>query len=336
MIPVGEVANPVNGQPYGPIQRRGVAIEPGSEAWLRLITPSKVAAICGVSRWESPFRLWHRMKGNVPPEPPKDAFDVGHDMEPYAANRWRRKNPGWLLSPGEVQFSIPTSHFGFPAAVTLDRRAVRGSLRRVVEAKIARTITDLEQWGDDLTGDCPEDYALQVTAQRVFVAAAQGEQPVTWEPLSHLIAIGPYYTDRLYEIECDPSVVAWMIGECARFHKSLEADVAPDLDNSVQTYECLKQLHPDIDAGAHVSLEPSLAIDYLEADEAEKQSKAALQGAKNRLLAAMGRAQYAKVGDVVVADRRGNGKGGVSLYKGRAASPDNIRQQQQQQEGMTA
>lgn len=306
-----------------------VAIEPGSPEWLELITPSKVAAICGVSRWESPFRLWHRMKGNVPPEPPKDAFDVGHDMEPYAANRWRRKNPGWLLSPGEVQFSIDPSHFGFPAAVTLDRRAVRGSSRRVVEAKIARTITDLEQWGDDLTGDCPEDYALQVTAQRVFVTAAQRGRPVAWESLSHLIAIGPFYNDRLYEIECDPSVVAWMIGECVAFHRSLELDEAPDLDNKPQTYECLRQLHPDIDAGVDVSLDPELAAAFLAAKAGEKQAKADAQGVINRVAAAMGNAQYAKVGAVTVADRRNNGKGGVSLYKANGATPDAIRQEQE-------
>jgi hypothetical protein len=207
----------------------------------------------------------------------------------------------------------------------LERRAGRGSARRVVEAKIARTITDLEQWGDDLTGDCPEDYALQVTAQRVFVAAAQGEQPVKWEHVSHLIAIGPFYTDRLYEIECDPSVVAWMIGECVRFHRSLELDEAPELDNSVQTYECLKQLHPDIDGGAHVNLDPDLALQFLEAKAHEKQAKADAQGAINRVAAAMGTAQYAKVGDMTVADRRNNGKGGVSLYKANGANPDNIR-----------
>lgn len=309
-----------------PVGPRHVAIEPGSPEWLRLITPSKIAAICGVSRWESQFRLWHRMKSLVPPEAPKEAFDIGHDMEPYAANRWLRRNPGWRLSAGEVQFTIPADHFGFDAAVTLDRRAVRGSSRRVVEAKIARTITDMEQWGDDLTGDCPEDYALQVTAQRTFAAAAQPRN-VRWEPVSHLIAIGPYYTERIYDIDSDASVVSWMIGECVRFHESLSGDTPPPLDDSVQTYECLRQLHPDIDAGQAASIEPALAIEYLSTYTGQKDAEKAAQGAKNRLLAAMGRAQYAKVGDVTVADRRNNGKGGVSLYKAPRANPDDVIRQ---------
>jgi hypothetical protein len=65
-------------------------IEPGSPGHNEAISPSKVAAILGLSRWESPYRLCHRMKGIVPPEPPKDAFDLGPDIEPFAANRWRR------------------------------------------------------------------------------------------------------------------------------------------------------------------------------------------------------------------------------------------------------
>lgn len=299
-------------------------LEPGSDEWAKIITPSKVAAILGVSRWESPYRLWHRMKGYVDPEPPKDAFDIGHDMEAYAAARWVRKNPGWHVSPGEVQFHVPPGHFDFPAVGTIDRRTSRGSWRRVLEVKIARNLTDMETFGDDLTGDCPEDYAAQVTAQRLFVAATQPS--ATWFKQSHLLAIGPYFNERLYEIEYDLDVVSWIIDECNTFWQSLEADTPPDLDDSVATYECLKALHPDIDAGDHVNLEPALAVAYLEAKAAEKSAKAAAQGATNAIAAAMKNAQYARVGDVTVADRRNNGKGGVSLYAGRSATPDKIRQ----------
>src|ERR1700739_2760651 len=90
-------------------------IEPGSDEWARLITPSKVPAILGVSRWESAYPLVHRMGGNVPPADPSDAFDLGHDTEAYAAARWLRRNPGWKLSHGEVQFRVPDGHYSFPA-----------------------------------------------------------------------------------------------------------------------------------------------------------------------------------------------------------------------------
>lgn len=299
-------------------------ILPGSSEHARIITPSKVAAILGVSRWESRYRLWHRMKGYVDPEPPRDAFDLGHDMESYAAARWLRKNPGWHLSPGEVQFHVPKDHFPFPAVATIDRRASRGAWRKIVEVKIARNQTDLEAWGDDLTGECPEDYAAQVTAQMLFAAAAQPRGG--WATSADLLAVGPYFNERIYPIEFDPNVASWIIDECADFHASLQADTPPELDDSVATYECLKAQHPDIAAGEIVNVEPALALDYLAAKATEKSAKTTAQGATNRLAAAMKTAQYAKVGDITIADRRNNGKGSVSLYAGRSATVEDVRQ----------
>lgn len=299
-------------------------LAPGSDEWSRIITPSKVAAILGVSRWESPYRLWHRMKGLVEPEPPKDAFDIGHDMEPYAANRWVRRNPGWHVSTGEVQYHVPAGHFPFPAVATIDRLTVRGSWRRVLEAKVARNLSDQELFGDDLTGECPDDYAAQVTAQRMFCAAAQ-PSGVRWLPTSHLIAIGPYFNDRVYEIEYDLDVAAWMIDEVAAFWRSLADDVPPPLDDSPATYACVKELHPDIEAGAIANVDPDLAAAFLEAKAGEKAAKAALTGAQSRLLDAMQSAQYAQVGTLRVADRRNTGKGGVALYAGRGVTPEDVR-----------
>lgn len=298
-------------------------IEPGSSDWAKVITPSKIPAILGLSRFESPYRLWHRVKGIVPPEEPKDAFDIGHDLEPYAANRWLRRNPGWRISAGEVQFHVPAGHYDFPAIGTIDRRASRGRWRRIVEVKAARNMTDLELFGDDLTGDCPEDYAAQVIAQRMFVAASQPS--AKWLSTSHLLAIGPYFNERIYDIEYDLSVASWIVDECTKFWRSLQRDSPPPLDDSTATYECVKALHPDIAGGEYVNIEPALAEDYLIAQAESKAADKHAQGVKNRLLAAMKTAQYAKVGDVTIADRRNNGKGGVSLYPGRSATVEQIR-----------
>lgn len=278
-------------------------IAPGTQAWHGIITPSKVAAILGVSRWESPYRLWHRMKGLVDPEPPKDIFDIGHDYEPAAANRWLRKNPGWHLSPGEVQVVADTSRFGFPAAATLDRRAVRGRARRVVEFKTAR---HLEEWGDELTDECPEDYAAQVMSQMLFTG-------YTTHP-AHLLVLTAWFGDHVYEIAFDSAVGDWIVERCKTFWDSLAAaDEPPDLDDTVATYECVRQLHPDID-GTEIQYDAEDGWRILQFAADVKENERCLREAKTRLLDAMGNAKTAQVGDIKLADRRPNGKGSVSLY----------------------
>lgn len=277
-------------------------IAPGSPEWQGIITPSKVAAILGVSRFESPYRLWHRMKGLVDPDPPKDIFDIGHDYEPAAANRWLRKNPGWRLSRGEVQIVADASQFGFPAAATLDRRGVRGRARRVVEFKTARHV---EEWGDELTDECPEDYAAQVMAQMLITG---------WTKYpAHLLVLTAFFGDHVYEIPFDQDVAAWIVERCRAFWDSLAGDEPPDLDDTVATYECVRALHPEID-GSEIQYDAEAGWRVLQFAVDLKENERVLREAKTRLLDAMGNAQTAKVGDIKLADRRPNGKGSVSLY----------------------
>lgn len=278
-------------------------IEPGTDEWLHRITPSKVAAILGVSRWESPYRLWHRMRGMLPGDEPKDLFDVGHDYEPAAANRWRRHNPGWRLSRGEVQFQLDEDVFGFPAVCTLDRRGVRGRARRVVELKTAR---QLDEWGDDFTGECPEDYAAQCTAQMLFTG---------WTDYpAHLLALGPFFNDRIYEIEFDAAVASWLLDECRKFWASLDEsnDTPPPLDDSVATYEAVRELHPDIN-GETVEVDTDLGMAVHNANDDLKAAEKKLRGLKTQLLDAMGNAQTAVIGSLKVATRSPHGRGGVAL-----------------------
>ncbi len=280
-------------------------IAPGSDAWRQCITPSKVAAILGESRWESPYRLWHRMKGLVDPEPPKDIFAVGHAFELALAELWKGERPGWKLSPGEVQIVLPASKFGFPAICTLDRRASRGSSRRVVEFKIARELADLDKWGAELTDDCPPDYWVQVQTQMLF--SGMNTLP------GNLMVCGPFWNYRIYEIEHSSYAFDEIVEKCQAFYASLSSDEAPDLDDSVPTYECVRQLHPDID-GSTVEIGLELAVAVHDANARHKAAEQELRGLKTQLLDQMGNAKYAQIaGGVKVADRRPHAKGGIAL-----------------------
>lgn len=285
-------------------------IEPGSAEWLSIITPSKVAAILGVSRWESPFRLWHRMKGNVPPEPPKDIFNVGHAFEAALAELWKLENPGWQLSPGEVQIR---NDFGFPTLATLDRRARRGRARKAVQFKTARK---LEEWGDFGSDQAPADY----------VAAEQWEMHVTGytKQPAELMVMGPFFEHFTYRIPYEPYLCMTIEQRCREFVDSLQADEPPDLDDSVPSYECVRQLHPEIE-DREVQIDPELAAEYLDAARSHKESETRLRGLKTRVLDVLDGGHIALAGTYKVADRRPAKGGNVALYPNPKTSIDDLK-----------
>lgn len=240
------------------------------------------------------------MKGLINQTPPQDIFNVGLAFEYAMAEMWRQQNPGWRLSPGEVQFT--TSQFGFPAVVTLDRRACRGKARRVVEFKIARS---LEEWGDPyLDGDCPADYALQVMAQMVF-SGIHG--------VADLMVMGPFFASHTYTIAYDQNVADWLIDECRQFWESLKYDVPPPLDDSVSTYETVREQHPLINTGEEVEIPEAVYQDWAAARLECQQADRTLRGLKTKVLDTVGNAQRITVNGEVVAQRQPHGRGGVAL-----------------------
>lgn len=271
-------------------------IAPGSPEWLRIITPSKVPAILGKSRFESPYRLWHRMRGDLAPEPPADIFTAGHAMERALAYIWKQENPGWRLSPGEVQVHAPAAD-GAPAMLaTVDRRASRGAHKRVVEFKTARS---LEDWGDHFTDEVPLDYYLQVQTQQMITGW-------TRHP-AHLMVMGPFFNWHTYVIEYDPEVGQAIREAAAAWERSLAEGTPPELDDTVPTYQAVRDLHPDID-GNEVQVDPELAREFLQSDADRKAAETAARGAKTRLLDAMGRAAQANAGEAKVATRYARGQ----------------------------
>lgn len=293
-------------------------IHPGTPAWQKMITPSKAAAILGESRWESQYSLWNRMKGYLPDEEPNDRFDAGHDAEFYGAVRWQRLNPGWDVSRGEVQFVVDPEHFGFPCVATLDRRASKGSARRVLEVK---TANDLYEWGDPkLEGNLGADYTTQQFAQMAMTGWTK------W-PAS-LMVLGPRWGfERDYKTAFDPEVWAWMLTEIRTFWDTLAGVAPPPLDDNPATYQCIRELHPDIEPDTKVKVSREEAVSFLRGMVAEDEGKKSATGAKSWVLNEMKSAQYAVVDapggkELTVATRYDNGKGSVSLRSAKKSLAD--------------
>lgn len=267
-------------------------LTPGSPDWLRRITASKVAAILGVSTWDSPRSIWHKMHGDLPPENPTAAQARGHYLEPGILAWWRDQHPeydGWI--------DQPVYTLGDWGAATPDALANSAEHPPVlVEAK-----SDAEgewgEWGDAGTDAIPAHYLCQ-TYWQMHVSGIHR----CYVPL-----LGPRLRFTEYVVDYDPAIGADLEARMAAFYATLTADEPPPLDDTVATYDAVRKIHPDIEPGAVVELTRDEAHDFAAAMHAEATSAAAARYQRSYVVDRLGRAQYAEHAGVRVARRQPRG-----------------------------
>lgn len=273
---------------------------PGTTAWGRLITASKVAAILGLSPYDSPLSCWHKMKGNIPLEQETEDHRRGHYAEPAILAWWRDQHPevqGVTLQPQYRRDDLPW------AAATPDACAhFADKSGELVEAKTARS---LDEWGEPGTDEIPAYYFVQTQFQMHVGRKARTYVPV-W---------GSWFEMAEYVVDYDTDIAAGIIARCAEFWASLEANEPPPLDDSVATLQTLKALHPQITAGEVVQLDADTATEFIEASNAFKAAEARKRAAQSSVLDCMGAAQYGHHGDTRIARRQPARGDAVALYQ---------------------
>lgn len=303
--PLFATAGPRVTVPTEPAAELDPASVPGSREWWAVVTASKVAAMLGVSPYDSPRSLWHKMRGDVDTEPDavSDVNDIrtrGHLLEPAVLAWWRQSHPdatSYREHPTVKLDALPWAAAGPDAEATL----ADGS-RVFVEAK---TAANADEWGTPGTDEIPVYYV----AQALWQMALAPDVSTVFVPV-----ILPRLEFAEYVVKRDDAAIADVLARVEAFRDSLtDPDAAPELDDSVATFQILKALHPDIDAGQQVTLAADVADAYRNADADAKAAESALQLAKNRVLDAMGRANYAHHPDGSRVARRQPNRTGVSL-----------------------
>src|SRR5690606_30826130 len=201
-----------------------VDLSPGSEAWSRLVSASKVPAILGLSPWASPLSTWYEMKGLIERENvSSDAMVRGNLLEDAILNWWlHHKHEGeeWELSTQVTRW-----HEDWGIA-TLDGLAVDPVGMHVgVEAK---STSKWDGWGQEGTDQIPQHYKAQVWWQ--FICAP--EVDTIYVPV-----LGPFLDFREYvlhrnELEVDLGLV---LERVKAFYDSLAGDEPPPLDDHKAT-----------------------------------------------------------------------------------------------------
>lgn len=293
----------------GPFVVTEPGLMPGSPEWLRLITASKVAAILGLSPWESPRSVWHAMHGDLPREEANEVQSRGHFLEPAILAWWRSQHADTFDWDNHTAYDQQVFHLGDWAAATPDlsihplappERPGSGRLIldpvALVEAKSA---AHDDEWGTPGTDEIPAYYLAQVIWQ-MHVSGAQ----TCYVPM-----IGPRlkfaeYVVRYGAYAEDAKVIEARMRE---FYDSLAAEVPPPLDDTVATYDAVRKVHPEIERGQSVELTSRQARDLVLWCDELKAAERSTRLAKSTVLEAMGRAQYATHAGVRIARRQPRG-----------------------------
>lgn len=271
----------------------------GDAEWTKLITASKVAAILGVSPWDSPRSVWHQMRGDVERGPQSEVMSRGHYLEPAILAWWRDQYEIGHDEGREYQLQ-PEYRLGDWAAATPDMVVCHPEHDNVlVEAKSAAYDSD---WGIEGTDEIPAYYLAQCYWQMHVSGVHRCYVPII--------------TSRLrfaeYVVDYDPDIGDDLERRMRAFYDSLAGD-PPDLDDSVATFDTLRRLHPDIDADATVNLTLDEALHFLDAVTELGHAEANERRWKAHVLDRMGRARFAVCNGIKVARRQPSGKG-VAFY----------------------
>lgn len=251
-------------------------LEPGSPEWLRCISASKVAAILGLSRYESRFSLYHRMQGTIGPEPDDDLKRRGHYLEPAIRAWFADQHPEWTTETcGSFRHPDRDWQTASPDGLVYGPDFVAG-----LECKSDADHAD--EWGAPGTDQVPPAVRAQVMWQ----------MDTTGTRRTHVAMISAYLEFREYVVDYDPDDAALILERCTEFRAELAGGIPPPIDGHTQTYVVVRELHPGIDDET-VELPWDVANGYRDALAAAKEATAAKQLVTNLVADLMGDARKA-------------------------------------------
>jgi len=286
---------------------------PGSPEWMKRMTASKVAAVLGLSPWESRFSLWHRMAGLIEQPEMNDQMRRGHYLEAAVGEWFADQHPNLLVVPGRAYVHRDRE---WQAATPDYLVRTKGELIPDAVCEIKTTAHD-DEWGAAGTDEIPPYYRAQVVWQLDTLGLST----------AYVAVLLPRLEFREYRIEYNADEAAYIRAEARAFLDSLPggpAEQRPDLDEHSQTYMAVQQLHPDIDPrDAEVPF--PLALEFADACNDFKRAKARRDLAVTLMADHMGDAKTAVFIDgdtrIKLADRRAK-NGGTPYLQAASKLPE--------------
>ena len=282
--------------------------EPGSKPWHQqrrtALGGSEIAAVLGLSPFESKFALWHRKAGLVQPIGDKPEMEWGRRLESAIRQKWLDDHaPGAGHPDGEWASEMPGTRDEFdrwtPSTFLRDGWKIAspdwivqkydGTELRPIEVK--HPLYD-DEWGPSGSDQVPVYYLCQ----------ARWYMHVLNLNVCHFAVLIGACDYREYTVLQDAADVDLMVTAGREFLDSIAAGVRPDIDGSDATYQVVRELHPDIDP-EHIEISYDLAHQLVQADQLSKQAAEHRQQLVSEVLDVMGRAKHADVNGWRIAQR---------------------------------
>ena len=249
--------------------------EPGSPDWHAArangIGGSEIAAVMGLSPYESRFSLWYRKQGLIGPVEESPQMRWGKKHEPTICAEFAELHPdaGVVPSPTFAAAGRPWQ-IANPDRLLVGMKPGTARPEALLEAKTSR---DDEGWGEEGTDQIPVWYRAQCLWYLDVLGVDRCHVAV-------LIGTCDY---REYVVDYDPVDVLKMREAAAEFMRTLAAGERPDIDGHSATYQAIREL-PDGMDDVDVEIETALRDRFHQAQDAFWLAEDELTACKGLLL----------------------------------------------------
>lgn len=312
------------------------AATPTNPDWLEArraaVSASEIAAVLGLSPWESPFSLyWRKVNGwqvetteemstgtrveSVVAEWWADTHDPHENLAVVRAGLYAHPDRPWQLATPDrlIHMACPCCSDG-RCRCGLDGNCADCRNTRLGSPPLAvlecKWTGSWAGWGEPGSDDIPVYYRAQLLWQMDVLQVDEG----------HLAVLGPGGF-RAYTIRRDETDLKVMREAARRFLARLEAGDPPDVDDHTATLATLKRLHPNlVDDDAEIS--DSTAAFYRRARALRDHAERLLAAAEARLRAEMGNRRRAVHNGQVLATRSVYDTTRIAIKRLKAEHPD--------------
>lgn len=285
------------------------------QARAETINGSEIAAVIGISPYDSPFSLFHRKHGRLDEVAQTDEMYWGTALEDVIRSEFARRHPELTVTDGGGLYRHPDHEWqgGSPDGRIWTRGEATGHPDALLECKTSRYD---DGWGEEGTDEIPVHYRAQVLwyldvfdLHRCHVAV--------------LIAGSEY---REYVVERADDELDQMRAAAEAFLERLHSGEAPDIDGHDATYQAVREMHPDIEI-ASVLIDDQLADAYLRALAAAKDAEHEKRRCSALVCEAMGSARDAMHAGTQIASRRARDTGSAPYLVAARGAADRYRQE---------